>query len=80
MNLRNKARSQPSSLEEAYRRLNGTTTGDIGGAKIFLDSMQDTERKIRGNSEQRESSKLRMTTRQGYPSLLKRVKNGKFIK
>jgi len=81
MNLRNKAKNRlPASVEEAYRTLNGSLTGDVGGAKIFLDSMQDTERRVRGRGEQREVSKLRMFSRQGYPSLLSKVKNGKLIR
>lgn len=67
---------KPSSLEEAYRRLNSTITGNSNEAEDFLNSMQETKRKARGRQEQREKPKIQISTRQGYPSLLKRFRNG----
>lgn len=68
-----KTLKRPTSVTQAYGILNGTKMGDLEGAQIFLNSMTETERILRGRAEQRENVRERMFSKQGkYPSLIKR--------
>lgn len=68
-----KTLKRPSSVSGAYGILNGSQMGDIEGAQIFLNSMSETERILRGRGEQRENTRERMFSKSNrYPSLLKK--------
>jgi len=66
-------RKSPSGVREAYSILSGHITGDVEGAKLFLNSLQPTELLLRNRAEQKERPRQRMYSR-GSPTLIKQAK------
>lgn len=73
MAVKGKRYNLPSGVREAYSILSGYINGDVEGAQVFLNSLQPTERLLRGRAEQKESPRQKMYSR-GQPTLIKQAK------